>query len=86
MLGIGRSGIVPLLDILEARALLTREPAADRRTHALYLTAEGNDLLTQADVLVQQNEDRIIDKIGGRNHKELLKILEVFGRPENLSK
>ena len=82
VLGIGRSGIVPLLDGLEARGLLTREPASDRRSHALYLTAQGSGLLAQADVLVQQNEDHTIDKIGRRNHEQLLEILEVFGRPD----
>jgi DNA-binding MarR family transcriptional regulator len=82
VLGIGRSGIVPLLDVLEARGLLMRRPAADRRSHALYLTAKGSGLLARADVLVQQNQDRTIDKIGRRNHEQLLKILEVFGRPE----
>ena len=83
VLGIGRSAIVPLLDVLEARGLLTRRPAADRRSHALYLTAKGNGLLARADVLVQQNQDRTIEKIGRRNHGQLLKILEVFGRPES---
>jgi len=82
VLGIGRSGIVPLLDGLEARALLTRAPAADRRSHALFLTAEGSALLAQADILVQQNQDRMIDKIGRRQHDQLLQILEVFGAPE----
>ena len=82
VLGIGRSGIVPLLDGLEARALLTRAPAADRRSHALFLTAEGSALLAKADILVQQNQDRMIDKIGRRQHDQLLRILEVFGRPE----
>jgi len=82
VLGIGRSGIVPLLDVLEARGLLMRAPAADRRSHALYLTAKGSGLLARADILVQQNQDHTIDKIGRRNHDQLLKILEVFGRPE----
>lgn len=82
VLGIGRSGIVPLLDVLEARGLVMRRPAADRRSHALYLTAKGRALLARADVLVQQNQDRIIAKVGRRNHEQLLKILEVFGRPE----
>src|SRR3954469_4982575 len=82
VLGIGRSGIVPLLDVLEARGLLMRRPAADRRSHALYLTAKGRGLLARADVLVQQNQDHMIDKIGRRNHDQLLKILAVFGTPE----
>ncbi len=83
VLGMGRSGIVPLLDALEARALLTRGPAADRRSHALHLTAGGSVLLAQADVLVQKLESRIIDKVGRNNHQQLLKILAVFGRPDN---
>ena len=82
VLGIGRSAIVPLLDVLEARGLLMRGPAADRRSHALHLTAKGSGLLARADILVQQNQDHTIDKIGRRNHDQLLKILEVFGRPE----
>jgi DNA-binding MarR family transcriptional regulator len=82
VLGIGRSGIVPLLDVLEARALLTRAPAADRRSHALFLTAKGSALLAKADVLVQQNQDRLIDKVGRCQHDQLLQILEVFGRPD----
>ena len=81
VLGIGRSAIVPLLDVLEARGLLTRGPAVDRRSHALSLTAEGRDLLAKADVLVQQNEQFMIERIGRSHHAELLQILAVFGGP-----
>ena len=81
VLGIARSAIVPLLDVLEARGLLTRGPAVDRRSHALSLTAEGRDLLAKADVLVQQNEQFMIERIGRSHHAELLQILAVFGGP-----
>jgi len=81
VLGIVRSGVVPLLDGLQLRGLLKRAASAsDRRSHALHLTAEGNGLLARADVLVQQHEDRLIEKIGARGHKQLTEILKVFAK------
>ena len=81
VLGIVRSGVVPLLDGLESRGLLKRTAhASDRRSHALRLTAEGSALLDRADALVQQHEDRLIQKVGPRGHKQLIEILKVFGK------
>ncbi len=79
VLGIVRSGLVPVLDDLESRALLKRTPSAsDRRSHALYLTVEGNRLLDSANALVQEHEKRLMKKLGPRGHKELIEILKVF--------
>ena len=81
ILGIVRSGLVPLLDGLEGKGLIRRMPSAsDRRSHALHLTAEGQHFLARADALVQEHEKRLIKKVGARGHKELLDILKVFGR------
>ena len=83
VLGIVRSGVVPLLDELELRRLLKRTAhASDRRSHALHLTAEGSALLERADALVQQHENRLIQKVGSRGHKQLIEILTVFGKRE----
>ncbi len=80
VLGIVRSGLVPVLDGLESRRLLERAPSAsDRRSHALHLTDEGTRLLDSADALVQQHEKRLMKKLGARGHKELIEILKVFG-------
>ena len=80
VLGIVRSAVVPLLDELESRKLLKRTASAsDRRAHALYLTAKGNLLLGRADALVQEHENRLVQKVGSRGHKQLLEILKVFG-------
>jgi DNA-binding MarR family transcriptional regulator len=81
VLGIGRSALVPLLDVLEARRLLKRA-ASDRRSHALHLTAEGTALLERADLLVMEQEKRLIEMVGPRGHQQLLSILEVFARRE----
>ncbi len=81
VLGIVRSGVVPLLDGLESRRLVKRTASAsDRRSHAVYLTAEGRTLLDRVDALVQQHEKRLIRKVGSRGHKQLIEILKVFGR------
>jgi DNA-binding MarR family transcriptional regulator len=81
VLGIVRSGVVPMLDGLESRKLLKRATSAsDRRSHALHLTAEGKVLLNRADALVKHHENRLIRKVGPRGHKQLLGILEVFGK------
>ena len=80
VLGISRSGIIPPLDELESRGLLDRTSASDRRTNALHLTAAGEALLARADGLVQQQEKRLMEKVGPRGHQQLLKILEVFGK------
>lgn len=80
VLGIVRSGVVPLLDNLESRGLLKRTAhASDRRSYALCLTAEGDAFLDRADALVQEHESRLIQKVGPCGHKQLIEILKVFG-------
>ncbi|WP_349630705.1 MarR family winged helix-turn-helix transcriptional regulator [Bradyrhizobium liaoningense] len=81
VLGVVRSALVPMLDGLESRGLLKRTPSkTDRRSHALYLTAEGRMLLERAEVLVQEHEKRLMKKVGVAGHKQLLQILATFGR------
>jgi DNA-binding MarR family transcriptional regulator len=81
VLGIVRSGLVPLLDGLELKGLLERmASASDRRSHALHLTEGGRLLLVEADALVREHEKRLIKKVGPAGHKQLLQILGVFGK------
>src|SRR5207247_2160939 len=81
VLSIVRSGMVPLIDSLENRGLLKRAASAsDRRSHALHLTAAGDALLRRANALVQEHEERLKQEVGPRGHKQLLEVLEVFGR------
>ena len=83
VLGIVRSGLVPLLDGLESKRLLERTSSTiDRRSHALYLTHDGKALLDRADALVQDHEKRLMKKVGAAGHKQLLQILSVFGNPQ----
>jgi DNA-binding MarR family transcriptional regulator len=59
---------------------MTKTDGTDRRSHALYLTPDGNALLDRADALVQEHEKRLVKKIGAAGHKQLLQILAVFGK------
>lgn len=81
VLGLVRSALVPMLDGLESRGLLERAPSkTDRRSHALYLTADGKVLLERAEALVQEHEKRLMKKVGIAGHKQLLQILAAFGK------
>jgi len=59
-LGIDRSTLQPILDRLQARALLRRDPVPeDARRHALALTAAGSRALAAALVQVRRHEARL---------------------------
>ena len=78
-LGIERARLVHLLNSLERRKLLRRVPSAtDRRSHALHLTAKGEDSLRKFRRLAAQHERHVAEKIGKENRERLLQILSCF--------
>jgi len=78
-LGIERARLVHLLDSLEQRELVSRRrSAADRRSHALHLTARGRTALAQFRRLAAEHERHVADKIGKENRERLLQILSAF--------
>jgi DNA-binding MarR family transcriptional regulator len=78
-LGIERARLVHLLDSLEGRKLLKRVPSAtDRRSHALHLTAQGQESLRKFKKLAAEHERHVADKIGKENREQLLQILSCF--------
>lgn len=75
-LSIKRTNFVPLLDSLEERGLVKRKlAAADRRSHALHLTAKGTALVKELNALWTQHEQRIRDQIGEEGRTRLLDLL-----------
>ncbi|HEY7552552.1 MAG TPA: MarR family transcriptional regulator [Hyphomicrobiaceae bacterium] len=75
-LGIQRANFVTLLDTLERRGLARRSPiASDRRSHALYLTDEGERLLRRASAVVDEIEARLDAKLGPYGRADLLDLL-----------
>jgi len=77
-----RSSVVPLIDRLEGRGLVRREPAPDdRRSNALYLTAAGRDLLATATPLVREHERRLCRRLSEPERASLIALLEKLTTP-----
>lgn len=78
-LGIERARLVRLLDRLEKRGLTRRLPApADRRSHALQLTVEGQKVLKDANALADEHENWLAERLGPERHRNLLTTLREF--------
>ena len=76
-LGIDRSTLVPILDRLQGRDLLVRRPSpTDGRTHALALTASGENALARFARLVRVHEKRIASGLSTAETQTLIDLLE----------
>jgi DNA-binding MarR family transcriptional regulator len=76
VLGIERARLVRLLDRLEKRGLTQRlASAADRRSHALHLTADGERFLSEVKALAAQHEARLTAKLGTERRRMLIEAL-----------
>lgn len=75
-LGIERARLVLVLNELEERGLARRVlSTTDRRSHALFLTPEGERLLAELDHRVAEHEARLIAKLGQPGRRQLLDLL-----------
>ncbi len=75
-----RSSIVPLLDKLQGRGLLSRRASTtDRRNNHIYLSREGDALLSSAMLRVREHEQRVTAKLTTTEKKTLLTLLEKIG-------
>lgn len=81
ILGIARSGAVPLVDALESMALVERLPAAtDRRAYRLALTDTGRRTLKAATAAVRAHDARIATHLSADEQQVLRGLLEKLGR------
>jgi len=75
-LGIERARMVHLLDRLEQRGLIERQPSnIDRRSHALHLTRDGQRLLKRAKALAASHEERLSGMLGETARLNLLDLM-----------
>jgi DNA-binding MarR family transcriptional regulator len=82
-LGIDRSSVVPLLDRLQAMALIHRTAhASDRRTHALELSEEGEALIRRLLPLLEAHERRIAGKLTAAERRTLMQLLDRIAIPD----
>lgn len=82
-LGIKRTNFVGLLDALEARGLAERRQARDKRSYALYLTADGAALMRKLKPVLKAHESRMIARLGEDGRDRLIALLhEIAGGRE----
>ena len=75
-LGIQRANFVVLFDGLERRGLAERrQSASDRRSHALHLTKQGQEVLTRADAIEQAFEKKVDAILGPGGRSQLIAML-----------
>jgi len=76
VLGLQRTNLVAIIDSLEQGGFARRKAAkTDRRSHALYLTAEGKRLLSKALTLQAEHERRVLGRLSDDETQSLLRIL-----------
>jgi DNA-binding MarR family transcriptional regulator len=74
--GIEPARLVRVLDELEGRGAIQRmRSATDRRSHALFLTAEGETFFERVKNLARQHEAHAIEKIGATKYQTLIGLL-----------
>ena len=80
-LGIKRANFVAMIDELEKRKLVRRDPApGDRRSYALMLTAKGARLMPALHALAERHEQTIADAIGLETYRGLAEPLKAIAR------
>ncbi len=80
-LGIKKTNLVAMVDALQRRKLLRREARPqDRRSYALYLTAQGQALIAELHRVAVEQERRIMALVGEGTHRELFLTLRKIAR------
>lgn len=80
-LGIQRTNFVAMVDELQQRGLVRRDPAPnDRRSYALVLTEAGRRLMGELHEVAERHEQRIADAIGAETHRRMFATLWKIAR------
>lgn len=81
-LGIDRSTLVSIVDTLEARGLIRREPSpTDRRSHALVLPEEGAAFLRAIRPRLDAHEAEIARNLTAAERAQLIDLLQRLAAP-----
>lgn len=74
------SRMVAFVDALEQRGLLERrQNPSDRRSHALYVTDAGHELLARAFALAVEHERDLCAELSAEEREQLLELLQRVG-------
>ncbi|HVL34124.1 MAG TPA: MarR family winged helix-turn-helix transcriptional regulator [Burkholderiales bacterium] len=75
-LGVDRSTLVGLIDVLQKRRLLERRRGEDRRTNGLWLTAVGARAVATLKRRIQRHERRVAARLSEGERAQLVGLLE----------
>jgi len=74
--GIERSTMVAVIDVLESRSLVERRPSpVDGRSYALVLSSKGTNMFEQLKPMVLEHEKRVAANLNPEERFQLLRIL-----------
>ncbi len=78
-LGIKRANFVAMIDLLEKRELVRRDPTpGDRRSYALMLTEKGARLMDELHAVGDRHERKIAEAIGRETYRSLFTPLKAL--------
>lgn len=84
-LGIQRTNMVGMLDKLQQRGLIERQPSAkDLRAHELYLTGKGEKLLDHLHRQFFEHETLLRQRLGEDNYQLVRENLKIIVRADDL--
>jgi DNA-binding MarR family transcriptional regulator len=76
-LGIKRTNMVAMIDVLESRGLARRDPGEfDRRSHSLHLTERGQKLMSRLHEIRKDHEANIVSLMTADERAQLLDLLD----------
>ncbi|EIU46246.1 marR family transcriptional regulator [Mycobacteroides abscessus 3A-0810-R] len=76
-IGADRTRIIAVLDDLQERKLINRQPdPSDRRSNLLSLTPAGRKTVTAVQKAIQDNENRILAGVSSVDRGAFLRVLE----------
>ena len=78
-IGADKTRIIGVLDDLQRRGLIQREPdPTDRRVHLLSLTPPGRRLHTEVQQAIRREEDRLLDQVSVADRQVFLRVLQAL--------
>jgi DNA-binding MarR family transcriptional regulator len=78
-IGADKTRIIAVLDELQRRGLIVREPdPADRRARLLSLTDEGRRLRASVQTAIQEREDHLLARLPAADRRGFLRALEAL--------